>query len=80
MDISTIIKKTELKLSLLKELEQSLLYEQCEFHLVQTNKNPHLKYSLYHIESKRNLKNFSSVEQFENYLVLRKIPKSLVFI
>lgn len=76
--IEKAIKLTKKKVSLLKELKESLKYQDCKYHLVAHTNDLPLRYSLFRIGSQDNLC-FGPMEKIESYIRLRNIDKKLIY-
>ena len=75
--IEQLISKSEKKVSLLKELLESIKYEQCEYHLDREEQYPNLYY-LVKIES-REILIAGRIDEIRSYISLRNIRKEKIY-
>jgi phosphate uptake regulator len=71
------IKKTERLNELAKELKESLIYESCKYHLVNTDTHNKL-FMLMEIESKVQLIS-GNMNRIDNYISSRQIDRGIVY-
>jgi hypothetical protein len=76
--IDKVVDLTNKKVNLLKELKESLKYQDCKYHLVAHTNDLPLRYSLFKIGSQENLC-FGPLERIESYIRLRNIDKKLIY-
>lgn len=75
MNIDHIIQLTEKKLSLLKELKESVKYENSTYHMVVLDE----QYHLYSTGNRKLVKSFRDKESILKYLNVRGLTESSVY-
>ena len=75
--IDTAIQLTEKKVSLLKELKQSQIYESCDYHVVATPGRT-ADFILFEIAAQKEVRN-GNAQYIRTWLERRKIPNNKVY-
>jgi len=77
--MNELISKSEKMTSLLKEYKESLIYENCKYHLIKDeNCKPMERYFLYLIEGQKQLL-YCTKEKIKQYLSIRNIDTKTVY-
>jgi len=76
--MKTVIEKSKKLINLLEELEESIAYEKCKYHLIKDNSFSMIVYMLIDIATKKILKS-GKIEHIKSFINLRNVDISSIF-